>query len=80
MSHPVSRLATNGRTTIPKPVRDALGLRPGDTILYEIGAGYVVLWNADTYRKGYYDMLNRMFAEWDSPEDAEAFDDLLDKR
>ena len=31
-----SSIATKGRTTLPQPVRDALGVRPGDRIRYLI--------------------------------------------
>ncbi len=31
-----SSIATKGRTTLPKPVRDALGVRPGDRVRYLI--------------------------------------------
>ena len=31
-----SSITTEGRTTLPEPVRDALGLRPGDRIRYLI--------------------------------------------
>jgi hypothetical protein len=40
----------------------------------------VILRKADAYREGYYDMLNRMFEDWGSPEDAEAYDGLLDEK
>jgi AbrB family looped-hinge helix DNA binding protein len=81
MSHPVSRLAANARTTIPKPVRDALGLRPGDTIAYELEPdGRVVLRKNPELSQAYLEFLDRLFAEWGTPEDAAAFDDLPDKR
>ncbi len=39
-----STLTAKGQTTIPKEVREALGLKPGDTLRYRIGAdGGVVL-------------------------------------
>lgn len=31
---PVSRLTSKGQTTIPKEIRDALGLKPGDQIRF----------------------------------------------
>ena len=31
-----SRITSKGRTTLPKPVREALGVRPGDRVRYFI--------------------------------------------
>ena len=31
-----SRITSKGRTTLPKPVREALGVRPGDRVRYLI--------------------------------------------
>lgn len=32
----VSKLTSKAQTTIPQPIRAALGLQPGDELLYEI--------------------------------------------
>ena len=75
----LSKLTTKAQTTIPKDVRKALDLKAGDSIAYDIQGNQVILRKADAYREGYYDMLNRMFEDWGSPEDAEAYDGLLDE-
>ena len=36
MSMLVSKVFANGSTTLPKPVRDALGIKAGDTVRYVI--------------------------------------------
>jgi len=36
MSKPKSKIFANGSTTLPKPVREALGVEAGDTICYII--------------------------------------------
>ena len=41
-----SKLTAKAQTTIPQPVRDALRLRVGDEIAYEIQDGRVVLTKA----------------------------------
>ena len=38
-----SRLGKRARTTIPRPVRAALGLQPGDELRYRIEAGRVIV-------------------------------------
>ncbi len=40
---PVSTMTSNGRTTIPKEVRDALDLRPGDKLTWEVRGGRVAI-------------------------------------
>ena len=41
-----SKLAAKARTTVPRPVRAALKLKPGDEIAYAIEKGRVVLTKA----------------------------------
>jgi AbrB family looped-hinge helix DNA binding protein len=33
---PISTLTTRGQTTIPKPIREALGLQPGDRVEFTL--------------------------------------------
>jgi antitoxin PrlF len=80
MTLALSKLTTKAQTTIPKDVRKALDLKAGDSIAYDIQGNQVILRKADAYREGYYDMLNRMFEDWGSTEDAEAYDGLLDEK
>ena len=42
----VSKLTSKAQTTIPQPIRAALGLQPGDRLLYEIVDGRVILTKA----------------------------------
>lgn len=39
---PISRLTSKGQTTIPKPVRDALKLKPGDRIQFNVDKDGIV--------------------------------------
>lgn len=67
------RLTSKAQTTIPKPVREALGLKGGDRLLYEIADGAVLL------RRAAADLLNDPFAtfsEWDGEIDRKAYADL----
>jgi AbrB family looped-hinge helix DNA binding protein len=38
-----ARLTSKGQLTLPKPVRDALGLHEGDRVVFRIERGYAVL-------------------------------------
>ncbi|MGV3456383.1 AbrB/MazE/SpoVT family DNA-binding domain-containing protein [Sphingomonas sp.] len=41
MIHSV-RMSTRGRVTLPKPLRDRLGLRPGMKLVWEVSDGQAV--------------------------------------
>ena len=74
-----SKLTSKAQTTIPQPVRTALGVKEGDELAYTIEDGRVVISKAPPRlpRKG--DPLEDPFSafwEWDSKEDAEDFADL----
>lgn len=68
-----SKLTSKAQTTIPQPVRAALGLREGDEIAYSIEDGRVVLTRAPV------DMADdpfHSFTEWNSDADRRAYADL----
>ena len=70
----VSKLTSKAQTTIPQPVRAALGLQPGDELLYEITDGRVIL--ARAQRGTMADDPFRTFEEWRSEADTRAYADL----
>ena len=72
----VARIDARGRTTIPKPIRDAAGLRGGDTIAFEIEGDRLVLHKSAPGWHKYLHGLGATMAEWLSPEDEEAWRDL----
>ena len=75
----VSKLTTKAQTTIPQPVRSALGVREGDELAYVIEDGGVILTKAPARTVRHNDPLEDPFStfwEWASPEDMEDFADL----
>ena len=48
---PTSTITSKGQTTVPKEVRDALDLEPGDKLTWEISGGRVAI---TTERPGLY--------------------------
>lgn len=64
-----SRITSKAQTTIPAPVRKALGLREGDLVSYRIEQGCVVMTRAEPATDDPF----ATFAEWDSPADKDAY-------
>ena len=73
---PTSRITSKGQTTIPRAVREKLSLRPGDVIVYEIEDDGVRLRKQRPLDLAYLRAVQTTLSEWESPEDAAAFDDL----
>lgn len=69
-----SRLTSKAQTTIPQPVRAALGLREGDSVAYRIEEGRVILTRAQPARLR--DDPFAAFTEWASDADEQAYRDL----
>ena len=69
-----SKLTTKAQTTIPQPVRAALGLQAGDELIYEIDDQRVILTKAS--RGGKTDDPSRTFHEWNSAADTKAYGTL----
>ena len=77
MSVAFSRITAKSQTTVPAAVRKALSLRPGDRLVYEARDGEIVLRKDRPLDVAYLHALQSTLEEWDTPEDAEAFDDLF---
>lgn len=46
-------VSTKGQVTIPKPIREAMGIKPGDEVTFEeTGEGYVIRKDAPTTSDG----------------------------
>jgi len=67
-----SKLTTKAQTTVPQPVREALRLKPGDELAYEITGDRVILTKA---RFGVEDPF-AAFDEWHSDADRRAYGEL----
>jgi AbrB family looped-hinge helix DNA binding protein len=75
-TNPVSRLTSKAQTTIPREVRQKLSLEPGDTIVYEIEDDSVRLRKQAPLDLSYLRAVQATLSDWESPEDAAAYDDL----
>ena len=72
----LAKIGARGRTTIPKPIREAAGLREGDEIAFKIEGGRLVVHKVVPGRDKYLHGLGKVMGEWLSPEDEEAWRDL----
>jgi len=72
----MSRLSSKGQVTIPKRVRDTLGLTAGDRVGYEIDGAGVRIVRVEPFDAAYHTAVSETLEEWASPEDEEAFRDL----
>jgi antitoxin PrlF len=68
-----SKLSSKAQTTVPQPVRTALGLQEGDEIAYVIEAGRVIITRVAAEPA---DDPFRTFSEWASEADRRAYADL----
>ena len=68
-----SRLSSNGRVTIPKEVRELLGLEPGDDVTFEFASGDGVILRRVEPDAAFDLALSETLGEWGSDADNEAF-------
>ena len=71
-----SKITSKGQTTLPKEIRDKLGVRSGDTLVYEVEGNAVRLRKAGPFDLAWHRAIPPTLAEWDSTNDHENFDAL----
>ena len=72
-----SKLSSKGQVTIPKKVRETLGLEPGNFVTYEfLDDDAVILRRVEPYDAAFHLAVSDTLVEWGSPEDEDAFRDL----
>jgi len=72
----VATLTAKGQVTVPKAVRDALGLRQGDRLSWELEDGSVRVRALGPLDVAYLHGLEATLGEWSSLADEQAFADL----
>jgi antitoxin PrlF len=71
-----SQLIHDNQTILPEPVLEALNLREGDAIIFEIDQAGVHLRKAPPIDVAFTKALQHTLSEWDSAADNEAYADL----
>lgn len=69
----LGRITAKAQTTIPRAVRLALGLMPGDDVVWEIDGDQVVMTRANKAADPFVGNFDA-FTEWASDADCKAFD------
>ena len=72
----ISRVSSKGQVTLPKRVREAIGVRPGDAVAYDVNKGVVTLRRLEPIDLGFHAAVESTLAEWGSKQDDEAYGDL----
>jgi len=72
----ISRVSSKGQVTLPKRVREAIGVGPGDVVAYDVNKGVVTLRRLEPIDLAFHAAVESTLAEWGSKEDDEAYGDL----
>jgi len=73
----MSKLTSKYQTTVPGPVREALGLSKGDTLAFEVAEdGAVTVRKATPLDVEFSRALEPLLSEWATEEDEEAYREL----
>ena len=72
----ISRVSSKGQVTLPKRVREAIGVGPGDAVAYDVNKGVVTLRRLEPIDLAFHAPVESTLTEWDSKEDDEAYGDL----
>jgi AbrB family looped-hinge helix DNA binding protein len=71
-----SRLTKKFQTTIPRLIREKLGLKSGDLVRFELRNGEAILSKETTLDLAFLQAVEAQMEEWSSEADEEAYGDL----
>jgi len=71
-----SKISSKAQVTLPRKVREALGAKTGDLIVYEVEGNTVSLKRLEPFDAAFHHALSSTLDEWATEEDEEAFRDL----
>ncbi|HKZ02554.1 MAG TPA: AbrB/MazE/SpoVT family DNA-binding domain-containing protein [Pyrinomonadaceae bacterium] len=71
-----SKISSKAQITLPRKVREALGAKTGDLIVYEVEGDVVKLKRLEPFDAAFHQALSSTLDEWATEADEEAFRDL----
>lgn len=71
-----TKITSKGQISVPKTVREKLGVQTGDTLIYEVSGGMVTLKKLEPFDAALHSALAETLDEWNSPEDDAAYSHL----
>lgn len=69
----ITKISSKSQITLPRKVREALGAKPGDLIVYEVEGDQVRLRCLNPFDAAFHQALSATLNEWATDEDEEAF-------
>lgn len=70
----IGKVTAKGQTTIPRPIRTALDVKPGDLVAWDQGPdGVVRVRRVEPADLEYLRAIETTLGEWTSPDDDEAY-------
>jgi AbrB family looped-hinge helix DNA binding protein len=72
----VAKITAKGQLTVPKKVREAVRLKTGDVVAFEVEDDRVLMRKLAPGGDEYLKAVERTLTEWTSPEDEAAWRDL----
>ena len=77
MTTAIAKITAKGQTTIPREVRTALNVKPGDMLVWEVGQnGSAQVRRVQPLDLNYLRALEETLSEWSGAEDEQAYRDL----
>ena len=71
-----SKISSKAQITLPRKVREVLGAKAGDLIVYEVEGDVVRLKRLEPFDAAFHHALSSTLDEWATEEDEEAFREL----
>jgi AbrB family looped-hinge helix DNA binding protein len=71
-----SRISQKGQVTLPRKIREILGVKAGDLIVYEPEEREVTLRRIEPFDAAFHAALSSTVDEWSAQEDEKAFRNL----
>jgi len=76
MGSKLAKVTSKGQTTVPRDVRDALQIVPGDILRFEVEGDHAIVSKVSADDDAYLKGLESTLGEWTTETDEDAYRDL----